>query len=258
MPLPCLSEWLNTYCKTRSNTIQTQTNPTPTATFWQRHWSKLIALVFWLALLGSYFWYTRQNDLTLADSAKSIADLPTGSLFGPLLYILIYAIRPLLFFPATILTLLGGFLFGPLGILYTIIGSNASAMVSFGIGWFFGEDVLDNAEDAGTIQQYTKRLRENSFETVLIMRLIFLPYDLVNYASGFLKINWRAFLLATAVGSIPGTVSFVLFGASFGTLDELLTGDVQLNPATIIASVVIIGLSLVLSRIIKKREAAAQ
>lgn len=235
--------------------IQSQTNQTPSPTFWQRHWSKAIALILWLALLGLYFWYTRQNNLTLADSVSSLADLLTNSFFGPLLYILIYAGRPLLFFPATILTLLGGFLFGPIGILYTIVGSNASAMVTFGIGWFLGEDVLNEEEKSGAIQKYTRRMRENSFETVLIMRLIFLPYDLVNYVSGFLKINWKAFLLATAVGSVPGTVSFVLFGASFGTLDELLAGEVQLNPVTVIASVVIIGISLVLSRIIKKREA---
>ncbi len=235
--------------------IQSQTNQTPSPTFWQRHWSKAIALILWLALLGLYFWYTRQNNLTLADSVSSLADLLTNSFFGPLLYILIYAGRPLLFFPATILTLLGGFLFGPIGILYTIVGSNASAMVTFGIGWFLGEDVLNEEEKSGVIQKYTRRMRENSFETVLIMRLIFLPYDLVNYVSGFLKINWKAFLLATAVGSVPGTVSFVLFGASFGTLDELLAGEVQLNPVTVIASVVIIGISLVLSRIIKKREA---
>lgn len=235
--------------------IQSQTNQTPSPTFWQRHWSKAVALILWLALLGGYFWYTRQNDLTLADSVSSIADLLTNSFFGPLLYILIYAGRPLLFFPATILTLLGGFLFGPLGILYTIVGSNASAMVTFGIGWFLGEDVLQDEEKSGVIQKYTRRMRENSFETVLIMRLIFLPYDLVNYVSGFLKINWKAFLLATAVGSVPGTISFVLLGASFGTLDELLAGEVQLNPVTVIASVVIIGISLVLSRYIKKREA---
>lgn len=237
--------------------IQSQTNQTPSPTFWQRHWSKAVALILWLALLGGYLWYTRQNDLTLADSVSSLADLLTNSFFGPVLYILIYAGRPLLFFPATILTLLGGFLFGPIGILYTIVGSNASAMVTFGIGWFLGEDVLNDEEKSGVIQKYTRRMRQNSFETVLIMRLIFLPYDLVNYVSGFLKINWKAFLLATAVGSVPGTVSFVLFGASFGTLDELLAGKVQLNPVTVIASVVIIGISLVLSRYIKKREAGS-
>ena len=238
--------------------IHSQTEQTSSPTFWQRHWTKGIALIFWLALLGIYYWYTRQNNLTLANSVNHLADLLTNSLFGPLLYIVIYAVRPLLFFPATVLTLLGGFLFGPIGILYTIVGSNASAMVTFGIGWFFGQDLLDSEEGTGVIQRYTRRMRENSFETVLIMRLIFLPYDLVNYASGFLKINWQAFLAATAIGSVPGTVSFVLFGASFGTLDELLAGNVRLNPTAVIASVAIIGVSFALSRYLKKREARVE
>jgi len=227
-------------------------------TFFQRHWTKVIALIFWLTVVGSYYWYTRQNNLTLEDSAYRISDLLVNNLYGPLIYILLYAIRPLIFFPATLLTLLGGFLFGPVGVIYTIIGSNASAMVAYGVGHYFGQDILDNQDNAGILQRYTQRMRENSFETVLIMRLIFLPYDLVNYAAGFLKINWKAFLTATAIGSVPGTISFVLFGASFGTLDELLTGNVQLNPVTVISSVLIIGVSIVLSRYIKNREAGKE
>jgi uncharacterized membrane protein YdjX (TVP38/TMEM64 family) len=86
------------------------------------------------------------------------------------------------------------------------------------------------------------------------MRLLFLPYDLVNYAAGFLKIRWQPFILATAVGSIPGTVSIALLGGSFGTLDELVAGDVQVNPITLVASVVLILVSIGLSRFIKRRE----
>jgi uncharacterized membrane protein YdjX (TVP38/TMEM64 family) len=181
-----------------------------------------------------------------------------GGVTGPLLYILLYTLRPLLFFPATILTLLGGFLFGPIGILYTILGSNASAMVAYALGRYFGKDALDSNDKTGVIQAYTYRMRANSFETVLIMRLIFLPYDLVNYAAGFLKINWRAFLLATAIGSLPGTISFVLFGTSFGTLDDLLSGDIHLQPDTLISSIVIIGISILVSRYVKKHETAKE
>jgi uncharacterized membrane protein YdjX (TVP38/TMEM64 family) len=226
--------------------------------FWQKHGAKIAALLFWVAVVGGYYAYARQNGLTVEESVTNIAHWVTGSLVGPLVYIVLYAIRPLLFFPATILTLLGGFLFGPIGILYTIIGSNASAMVAFGVGWFFGQDLLRQEESAGVLQRYAQRMRDNSFETVLIMRLIFLPYDLVNYASGFLKINWLAFLVATAVGSIPGTISFVLLGASFGTLDELLAGEVALNPTTAVASVLLIGVSIALSRYVKKRERGRQ
>ena len=116
-------------------------------------------------------------------------------------------------------------------------------------------NVLSDDESAGTIQKYIERMRKDSFETILIMRLIFLPYDLVNYAAGFLQINWKAFLAATAIGSVPGTISFVLLGASFGTLDELLAGDIQVEPITLISSIVLIVVSIGISQYMKRREA---
>ena len=223
--------------------------------FLQKHGTKLLALLFWVLVVGGYYLYANQNNLTLTDSLEGLTGFLTTSLYGPVLFILIYALRPLLFFPATLLSLLGGFLFGPIGILFTVLGSNTSALLAYGIGRYFGQGVLENEEETTIVQKYTQRMRQNSFETVLVMRLVFLPYDLVNYVAGFLKINWRSFLLATAIGSLPGTISVVLLGGSFGTLEALMTGEVEVNPLTLIISVVFIGASIVLSRTIKKREA---
>jgi uncharacterized membrane protein YdjX (TVP38/TMEM64 family) len=205
--------------------------------------------------VSGYFWYVQTYNLTLLNSLDRLSDFLTGGLYGPLIFILIYALRPLLFFPTTLLTLLSGFLFGSIGILYTMLGSNASAMLAYFVGRFFGQGVMEDEKNAGLIQQYTRSLRQNSFETVLIMRLVLLPYDLVNYAAGFLKIGWPAFLAATAIGSLPGTTSLVLFGTSFGSLEALFAGDVQLNPATLLISFVLVVASIGLSRLIKRREA---
>lgn len=224
------------------------------AQFWRRHGAKLGALAFWVLVLGGYWWYAGKNNLTLQDSITLVSTLLTGSIFGPLLYVLLYALRPLIFFPATLLTVLSGFLFGPLGILYTIVGSNTSAMVAYGVGHYFGQGLLEAKDEANVIQRYAERMRQNSFETILLMRLLFLPYDLVNYAGGFLKINWKAFLAATAIGSVPGTISFVLLGTSFGTLDALLAGEYKLNPVTLVISVALIAGSIAFSRFAKKRE----
>ncbi len=235
--------------------INSNAQPSPQPSFLQRHGAKLVSLFLWMAIVGSYYFYSRQNDLTMAASLTNLTKLMTNSLYGPLLYVLLYALRPLLFFPASILTLMGGFLFGPIGIIYTIIGSNTSAVAAYTVGRYFGKDVLDDEENAGTIQKYIGRMRENSFETVLIMRLIFLPYDLVNYAAGFLQINWKAFLAATAIGSMPGTISFVLLGASFGTLDELLAGEIHVEPITLISSIFLIVVSIGISQYVKRHEA---
>jgi uncharacterized membrane protein YdjX (TVP38/TMEM64 family) len=85
---------------------------------------------------------------------------------------------------------------------------------------------------------------------VLLTRFLFLPYDLVNYAAGALRIKYVPFITATAVGSLPGTISFVLLGASLDRVDQGLDG---LNPYALVASVVIFVASLVVARILKRR-----
>jgi uncharacterized membrane protein YdjX (TVP38/TMEM64 family) len=107
-------------------------------------------------------------------------------------------------------------------------------------------------------QYYTNRLRNNSFETVLIMRLIFLPYDLVNYLAGFLRIDWKAFLVATAIGSIPATISVVLLGAAASPAEIeqfFLEGKLpSLDGRVLAISVIMFVVSLALARYFKGRE----
>ena len=94
-------------------------------------------------------------------------------------------------------------------------------------------------------------MRENSFESVLIMRLLFLPYDLVNYVSGILRLHWLPFLMATALGSLPGTVSFVLLGASIDRVDDGIGG---IDPITLVASLTIFVVSLASARWLRRRQ----
>lgn len=220
--------------------------------FLARHWQKLIGVLFWIALLSTYFWFTWRNQLGPLESVQFLVAAMQGSFYGAAFYLLAYALRPLIFFPATLLTVAGGFLFGPiLGILLTVVAANTSALIAYSVGRYFGQGMLDESKSDGIVRRYASRMRENSFETVLIMRFVFLPYDLVNYLAGILRIDWRAFLLATALGSIPGTISFVLFGASIERFDG---GLPAFNPWVLAISIGIFVASLTLSRIFKKRE----
>ena len=224
--------------------------------FLHKHGQKLIALVFWAVLLGIYQWYAYTNHLSPLQVVQNLLDFLTQGFWGPLIYILLYAIRPLILFPSTILTLAGGFVFGPvLGVLYTIIASNISSTIAFFVGRFFGEGMLKDDGSDGLIQRYARRMRENSFETVMIMRFIFLPYDAVSYLAGFLRIKFWPFILATALGSIPGTIAFIGFGASIESFNGALP---KLNPVTLGVSVGIFIISIALSRLFKKQEGIAK
>lgn len=216
------------------------------------HALKLLALLFWVILFGGYQWYAYQNTLSPVQVMQELLVLMTASVWGPVIYIVLYALRPLILFPSTLLTLAGGFLFGPLlGVLYTIVASNTSASIAFMVGRYFGKGLINEDSTGNLFQRYAGRMRENSFETIIVMRFIFLPYDLVNYLAGFLRIRWAPFILATLLGSIPGTIAFILAGASITQFDG---GIPRLNPATLVASIFIFIGSLVLSRFIKKRE----
>jgi len=216
---------------------------------------KWIVLACWLLAFAAYQWYAWQHDLSPLDVVRRLIDFFSAGFYGPLIFILIYILRPLLLFPATLLTIAAGFVFGPiLGVILIVIGSNASALLAYAIGRFFGRGFLAENGSAGIVQRYTTRLREHSFETIFIMRLIFLPYDLVNYLAGFLRIHWLPFIVATALGALPGTLAFTLFGASIERFDG---GIPALNPWVLAISFAIFLVSLGLSRLIKRRSAAS-
>ncbi len=61
--------------------------------FLSKHGTKLLALAFWLVLIGGYVWYYRSHHLTTEKAILEVIDL-LNSPYGPLLYILIYALRP--------------------------------------------------------------------------------------------------------------------------------------------------------------------
>jgi uncharacterized membrane protein YdjX (TVP38/TMEM64 family) len=227
--------------------------------WWTKHWQKIAAAAIWIALIGSLLVFMQANDLTLSELFLAGMVWVRDNPFAGLAYIFIYMIRPLTLFSSVLLTLAGGFLFGPFwGVVFTVVGANLSATVAFFVGRYFGRGVLDDEASGGLVQRYARRMRENSFETVLIMRFIFLPYDLVNYLAGFLRIHYMPFLLATMLGSIPGTIAFVLLGSSLSP-DEItklfLTGELPtLDWRPLAISAVMFVASILLSRYFKRRE----
>ncbi len=213
----------------------------------------------WIAAIAAWQIYQSSNGLTTTETAQRFIDAVGGSWWGIFAYVLVYLARPIVLFPASILTIVGGILFGPvLGVIVVVIAANGSAMIAYGVGRLLGrapgDDDSTTANDTATfVQRWSNRMRDHSFETVLIMRLLFLPYDLVNYVSGMLRLRWTAFLLATAIGSLPGTVSFVLLGASIDRVDDGIGG---IDPATLVISLVIFVISLVLARLLRRRQPA--
>lgn len=218
----------------------------------KRHVPKVIAFIFWVSLIYVFQQYRIENNLSYAGVLMSLIDFFTSTLWGPVLYMGLYAIRPLILFPATLLTALSGTLFGFWwGSLFTILGENASANFAYWIGRFFSKDM--KLEDS-IIGNWVEALRARPFGTVLFMRLFYVPFDLTNYGSGILKINWLSYFWATLIGIMPGLTTFVALGAALD-LEHFskngLTFD-AFDPHFLILSVAIFIVSLGLSKLLKR------
>ncbi|MGH3148193.1 MAG: TVP38/TMEM64 family protein [Rubrobacter sp.] len=186
------------------------------------------------------------------EAARYLLDSMATGAAGALIYVAFYALSRLVFFPPTLLTIASGFVFGPVwGVVLAVLGSNAAAVFSYLMARYFGQGLLGPGETTGTLGRYAERMRENGFESVLLLRLVYAPFDPVSILAGFLRIDWRRFVLATLLGSLPCILSLVLFGASLER--DFVSSGFRLNPWILLASAILFTGSLLFSRSLKRR-----
>lgn len=203
-------------------------------------------------MLGGLGLWALASGLGPGDAATRLVDGLEGTTWGPVIFVAAYLVRPLVLISAAALTVAAGFLYGPvLGLALVVVASNGSAMVAYAVARWVGAGALAREDGEGLASRYATRLRTRSFETVVLMRLLFLPYDLVSYLAGALRIRPWQFLAGTALGSAPGTVAFVLAGASLERFDGDLPG---LDLTTLAAAAALAVASLVLARALRRRE----
>ena len=224
-----------------------------------KHRTQLVAVTFWLVVLITTRQYMQANDLTFRELTNQLAEVLTGTWYGPLIYIVVYLIRPLILFPASLLAILAGSIYGlALGFVYGLIAGTLSAAVPYFAGrWFAGEEQateqVQEDGDSNLFGRFITLMRRNPFQAILMMRLLYMPYDAVSLLAGGLRIGFVPFATATLIGNLGGTFSFVGFGASLQ--GDITTGDISINPWILALSISILIASLALSRYLNKREA---
>lgn len=161
--------------------------------------------------------YFRMSGMLEQFDIQALSDwVRNQGLTGMLLYVLAYTIRPLVFFPASLLTVFGGYTYGPwLGTLLDVIGAGTGGLLSFGIARLLGRRGVEKLIGKGKLNVLDERIATNGFLVVLIVRLIPLfPFDAISYASGLSKIRFKQFAIANYIGIIPGAFVYNNIGSS--------------------------------------------
>jgi uncharacterized membrane protein YdjX (TVP38/TMEM64 family) len=135
-------------------------------------------------------------------------------------YITLYVAVVSLSLPGGVfLTVTGGFLFGPLvGSVAACIGAIVGATVIFLIARSaVGEFLTRRAGPFAA--RLAEGFRADAFNYLLFLRLVpFFPFWLVNLAPALFGVRLSTFVVATAIGILPATVTFSIFGAGLGSI----------------------------------------
>jgi len=192
--------------------------------------------------IGLVIWLSRSVFDVEAEDLRSW--ILSFGLWAPVIYIIVYTIRPLIFFPASVLSIAGGLAFASwMGTFFTIIGATLGAMLSFLVAKVVGRSIVTK-EWTGNAAKFQRQMEQNGFLYVLLFRLIpVINFDLISYMAAIAKVRFPSFALATLIGIIPGTFAYNFLGSSF----------VSGNPKIIVAAVAVFIILTVVPILIRNR-----
>jgi uncharacterized membrane protein YdjX (TVP38/TMEM64 family) len=122
-----------------------------------------------------------------------------------------------LFFPASILTIGAGALFGVVGgSIVVIIGATISATIAFLLARTVLRGRIERlTESNAKFRAVDRAIAREGVKMVILVRLAAgFPFLFVNYAFGLTGIRTMPYVAATFVGILPATVAFVYLGAA--------------------------------------------
>ena len=164
-----------------------------------------------LILLALLIWYAG----TLWTPQQLHAALDGFGIWAPAAYIALFAVLPAFFFPVAVLALAGGLLFGLWeGAVYTFLGAIINCSLMFWLARHIGRERIWALLQRKLSPRWLRLLEgREGFLFLVILRLIpAVPYNLINYAFGLTGMKWRTYILASAIGIIPGTFAFINIG----------------------------------------------
>ncbi len=198
-----------------------------------RHKKLLSALTIWISLIGVSRIAINKYGLTGIEFISKLGMLMQSSTAGVILYVLTYALRPILLIPAIPLTALAGLIYGLRdGYLIGLFAGTCSALLPY----YTARYIHRHKKHSENIT--IEHTSNNPFLQILTLRLLYIPYDLVSVYAGHRGIALIPFITATLIGNLIGTLTFVSLGASL-SLEELVKGNINFNPAYIALSIVL-------------------
>ena len=169
---------------------------------------RISLMLFLIAGIVAMVIYREQLDAAVLENW-----IKGAGFLGPLLFVLLYTLGTMFFFPGSVLTLAGGALFGPVyGTLYNMTGATIGAGLSFIIARYLLSDWVEQ-KTGGRLKQLKDGVEHEGWRFVAFVRLVPLfPFNLLNYALGITRIKFIHYLVASYIFMLPGGFAYTYLG----------------------------------------------
>lgn len=187
-----------------------------------------LALIIIASVVAYFFFKNGLHEQLTLESIKSNQDrfinyYENNSLKTILIYLAIYITSTALSLPgATILTLLGGAIFGLInGVIIVSFASTIGATLAFlGSRFIFKDWVQERFSDKlKTINDGVQR--EGAFYLFTLRLIPIFPFFLINLVMGLTPIKTLTFFFVSQVGMLLGTIVYVNAGVELSKIDSL-------------------------------------
>ncbi|MFC2091506.1 TVP38/TMEM64 family protein [Elusimicrobiota bacterium] len=137
----------------------------------------------------------------------------TLGIWGPVVFILIYAVATVAAVPGSAMTIFAGSVFGSLfGVVIVSIASTLGAGLAFLVSRYFARASivkwLENNEKFKKLDELTEK---HGGIIVAITRLVPLfPFTLLNYGFGLTKVKFKIYFFGSWLCMLPGTILYVV------------------------------------------------
>jgi uncharacterized membrane protein YdjX (TVP38/TMEM64 family) len=174
---------------------------------------------FWLRLALLVLLGTGVGAVVVAGPGASVAAIEQRlrdvGHWAPVLFVVLYAVATLLFFPGSLLSLAGGALFGPVwGVGINLAGATGGAVLAFLAARYIAGDAVERW--AGPrLRHIMAGVEAEGWRFVAIVRLVpLVPFNLLNYALGLTRIDVGSYALTSMICMAPGAVAYTWLGSA--------------------------------------------
>ena len=196
-------------------------------------------------------YYGIADEIRLENVPKIKTWVASFGAIAPLVYIGLYLVSTVFFLPGSPVTVLAGFVFGPLwGVFYASIASIISVSVAFLIARYVARDLVEGwVKGNAQFRRIDEQVDAHGWRILMFTRLVpIFPFNLQNYAYGLTRIRFSTFVVVSAIFMLPGTIVLVQLGGAF------VSGEGDFWKTAIylgVAGVLLLGLSL-LPKLLRK------